>query len=91
MEIDLSNFNVRRTNPIILGSAGLPDNVERYTVKGEGLLSLEVYKEDEIRVIIMGGSHIFDVNNFHILKVFFQLQIYTCSHLDLHKYLCHLK
>ena len=66
MEIDLSNFNVRRTNPIILGSAGLPDNVERYTVKGEGLLSVEVYKEDEIRIINLEGSQKMELTFFNI-------------------------
>ena len=51
MDIDLSNFNIRRTNPIILGNAGLPDNLERYIVKGQGLIGIDIFKDDKITII----------------------------------------
>ena len=50
MDLDLSKFNIRQTNPIILGNAGLPDNLERYTIKGEGLLGIDVFR----------GVHVFE-------------------------------
>ena len=43
MELDLSNFNIRKTSPIILGNDGLPKNVERYIVKGQGILGIEIF------------------------------------------------
>ena len=59
MDLDLSKFNIRQTNPIILGNAGLPDNLERYTVKGEGILGIDVFKDDVINIInIEGGQEL---------------------------------
>ena len=58
MDIDLNNFNIRRTNPIILGNAGLPDNVERYVVKGQGLIGIDIFKDDKITIINIEGNQI---------------------------------
>ena len=58
MDIDLSNFNIRRTNPIILGNAGLPDNLERYIVKGQGLIGIDIFKDDKITIINIEGNQI---------------------------------
>jgi len=59
MDLDLSKFNIRQTNPIILGNAGFPDNLERYTVKGEGIIGIDVFKDDVINVInIEGGQEL---------------------------------
>ena len=55
MDLDLSKFNIRQTNPIILGNAGFPDNLERYTVKGEGIIGIDVFKDDVINVINIEG------------------------------------
>ncbi len=65
MELDLSNFNVRKTNPLIMGNAGLPKNVERYTVKGEGILGIDLYKDDEIKVINLEGSQEMELTSFN--------------------------
>ena len=59
MELDLSNFNIRKTNPIILGNDGLPKNVERYTVKGQGILGIEIFK-DEINLSIVKNFPTYD-------------------------------
>ena len=58
MEVNLSNFNVRRTNPVILGNAGLPENIERYVVKGQGLIGVDIYANDKITIINLEGSQI---------------------------------
>ena len=58
MELDLSNFNVRKTKPIILGNPGLPENVERYVVKGQGLIGVDIFKEDKITIINIEGNQI---------------------------------
>jgi len=66
MELDLSNFNIRKTKPIILGNAGLPNNVERYTVKGEGILGIDVYTEDEIKIINIEGGQELELIFFNV-------------------------
>ena len=58
MELDLSNFNVRKTKPIILGNPGLPENVERYVVKGQRLIGVDIFKEDKITIINIEGNQI---------------------------------
>ena len=65
MELDLSKFNIRRTNPIILGNAGLPENLERYTVKGEGILGIDVFKDDEINVTNIEGRQELELTFFN--------------------------
>ena len=34
MELNLEKFKIRKTKPIILGNAGLPDDTERYHLEG---------------------------------------------------------
>ena len=65
MELDLSNFNIRKTKPIILGNAGLPENVERYTVKGEGILGINLYRDDEIKIVNIEGSQEVELTFFN--------------------------
>ena len=65
MELDLSNFNIRKTKPIILGNAGLPENVERYTVKGEGILGINLYRDDEIKIVNIEGSQEMELTFFN--------------------------
>ena len=64
MELDLSNFNIRKTSPIILGNDGLPKNVERYTVKGQGILGIEIFKDDKIKIINLEGAQELELTSF---------------------------
>ena len=64
MELDLSNFNIRKTSPIILGNNGLPKNVERYTVKGQGILGIEIFKDDKIKIINLEGAQELELTSF---------------------------
>ena len=66
MELDLSNFNIRKTSPIILGNDGLPKNVERYTVKGQGILGIEIFKDDKIKIINLEGAQELELTSFDI-------------------------
>jgi len=66
MELDLSNFNVRKTNPIIIGNAGLPENVERYTVKGQEIIGINIYKDDKINIVNLEGSQELEITSFDI-------------------------
>ena len=50
MEINLENFNIRKTAPYIAGSQGLPKNVERYIAKGMGLIGIDIFGGDEISI-----------------------------------------
>ena len=65
MELDLNNFNIRKTKPIILGNAGLPDNVERYTAKAEGILGIDVFEGDEIKILNIEGSQELELTFFN--------------------------
>jgi len=65
MELDLSNFNIRKTKPIILGNAGLSNNVERYTIKALGILGFEVYKDDKIQIVNTEGSQELELVSFN--------------------------
>ena len=40
MEISLENFEIRRSNPYIAGSQGLPEGTERYIAKAQGLIAV---------------------------------------------------
>ena len=66
MELDLSNFNVRKTNPIIIGNAGLPENVERYTVKGQEIIGINIYKDDKINIVNLEGSQELEITSFNL-------------------------
>ena len=70
MDLDLSKFNIRQTNPIILGNAGFPNNLERYTVKGEGILGIDVFKDDLINVINIEGSQGLELTFFNKFSYF---------------------
>ena len=38
MELNLEKFNIRRSEALIAGSYSLPENIERYIVKAQGLI-----------------------------------------------------
>ena len=41
MNIDFSKYPVRRSNPTVMGSYGLPEATERYVIKGQGLIGID--------------------------------------------------
>ena len=49
MELNLKNFNIRNSKPIILGNAGLPKNTERYHLNGMGIIGIDIYKDDKMK------------------------------------------
>ena len=63
-EIKFRNFDIRRSNAQIAGSYSLPKNTERYTVKAQGLIGLDVYSGDKIKIINTEGSQICEVTAF---------------------------
>ena len=54
MQLNLENFNVRRSNPYIAGPIGLSPGEERYTAKAQGLVGFEIFKDDKISIRGMG-------------------------------------
>ena len=48
MNIDISKYPVRRSNPIVVGSYGLPEDTERYIVKGQGIIGIDLDKGDNL-------------------------------------------
>ena len=56
MELNLEKFNIRKSTPWIAGTYSLPENVERYIVKGQGLIGVDIFKDDKITIVNIEGS-----------------------------------
>ena len=56
MELNLENFNIRRSNPYIAGQIGLAPEEEGYIVKARGLTGVEVFKGDKISIKNIEGQ-----------------------------------
>ena len=67
MDINLTEFNVRQTNPWISRTNSLPENVERYTVKAQGLIGIDIFAGDKINLINTEGGQICEVIVFFCL------------------------
>ena len=65
MNLNLENYNVRQTSPIILGKAGLPKNTERYVVNGMEMIFVDLFKDDELSVINIEGSQVCEMTFFN--------------------------
>ena len=64
MNIDISKYPVRRSNPIIHGSYGLPDDTERYIVKGQGLIGIDLDKGDNLYFKNLEGNQVCEITIF---------------------------
>ena len=64
MKLNLKNFDVRKSIPFIAGSYGLPENTEKYTVKAQGLIGIDVFKGDKITIIDIEGGQTCEVIAF---------------------------
>ena len=64
MELDLTGFNVRKTQPYNAGILGLPEEVERYVAKAQGLIGFEIFAGDTISIINSEGSQLAEVVAF---------------------------
>ena len=64
MQLNLENFNIRRSNARIEGSYNFPTNVERYIVKAQGLIGLDIYKGDKIKIINIEGGQICEISAY---------------------------
>ena len=64
MNIDISKYPVRRSNPIIHGSYGLPTDTERYIVKGQGLIGIDLDKGDNLYFKNLEGNQVCEITIF---------------------------
>ena len=64
MDINLSDFEIRKTKPYYAGIIGLPDDVERYIAKAQGLVGFEFFQGDIITINNTEGSQIAEVVAF---------------------------
>ena len=64
MNIDVNKYPVRRSNPIVKGSYGLPEDIQRYIVKGQGLIGIELEKGDNIFLKNLEGNQICEITIF---------------------------
>ena len=64
MELDLTGFNIRKTEPYYAGILGLPEDVERYVAKAQGLIGFEFFAGDIISIINTEGSQVAEVVAF---------------------------
>ncbi len=74
MEINIENIGIRRSKPFIAGQQGLPQGYERYTAKGGGLISLEIFSGDKISITNLEGMQeceltCFDNKGFNNLNI----------------------
>ena len=64
MNIDINKYPVRRSNPIVLDSYGLPEDTERYIVKGQGLIGIDLDKGDNLYLKNLEGNQICEITIF---------------------------
>ena len=64
MNIDISKYPVRRSNPIVMGSYGLPEDTERYVIKGQGLIGIDLDKGDQLYLKNLEGNQICEITIF---------------------------
>ena len=64
MNIDISKYPVRRSNPIVLDSYGLPEDTERYIIKGQGLIGIDLDKGDNLYLKNLEGNQICEITIF---------------------------
>ena len=64
MNIDINKYPVRRSNPIVIDSYGLPEDTERYIVKGQGLIGIDLDKGDNLYLKNLEGSQICEITIF---------------------------
>ena len=64
MNIDVNKYPVRRSNPIIKGSYGLPEDTERYIVKGQGLIGIDLDKGDNLYLKNLEGNQVCEITIF---------------------------
>ena len=64
MELNLENFSIRKSKPIIYGNAGLPQNTERYHLKGMEIIGVDVFKDDKLKIVNIEGSQICEITFF---------------------------
>ena len=62
MKLNLENFDVRKSNAKIYGSYGFAENTERYIVKAQGLIGIDIFSGDKIKIINTEGYQICEVS-----------------------------
>ena len=67
MKLNLENFDIRRSQPTIVDNYRLPENFERYILKGEGLIGIDIFKGDKVKITNSEGGQICEVVLFDLL------------------------
>ena len=64
MNINIENFEIRRSNPKILGSAGFSEKTERYLVKAKGIIGIDIFQGDKVKIVDLEGGQPCEVVSF---------------------------
>ena len=56
MNLNIENFNIRRSKPYLAGPNGLAPGEERYIAKAQGLVGFEIFAEDKISIKNIEGK-----------------------------------
>ena len=64
MNINIENFEIRRSNPKILGSAGFSEKTERYLVKAKGIIGIDIFQGDKVKIVDLEGGQPCEVISF---------------------------
>ena len=67
MQFNLKDFDVRRSAPKISGSYSFPANIERYVVRSQSLIGLDIFSGDKIKIIDREGGQICETIAFERL------------------------
>ena len=64
MDLNLDNFQIRRTNPYLAGPTSFLSGEERYMAKAQGLVGFEIFEGDEISIINIEGQQECEIVSF---------------------------
>ena len=64
MDLNLDNFQIRRTNPYLAVPTGLLAGEERYMAKAQGLVGFEIFEGDKISIINIEGQQECEIVSF---------------------------
>ena len=64
MQLNLENFDVRRTSPYLAGPIGLAPGEERYIAKAQGLIGFEIFEGDKILIKNIEGKQECEIVTF---------------------------
>jgi len=64
MDLNLDNFQIRRTNPYLAGPTSFLSGEEKYMAKAQGLIGFEIFEGDKLSIINIEGQQECEIVSF---------------------------